>query len=86
MINPNTAQVYSLIKEGDQPLKAVRKALGMKQAELAVKLDVAVSTLSRWENGHAPVMLTVPQILIFEDLLRQVGLTFQALAAEEEET
>jgi DNA-binding XRE family transcriptional regulator len=33
-------------------LKFVRKALGLRAAELGELLDVSAETLSRWENGH----------------------------------
>ncbi len=29
-----------------------RRALGLSQRDLAELLEVAVSTVSRWENGH----------------------------------
>ncbi|MGA8893033.1 MAG: helix-turn-helix domain-containing protein [Anaeromyxobacteraceae bacterium] len=32
--------------------KFVRKALGMRAAELGTLLDVSPETISRWENGH----------------------------------
>lgn len=32
--------------------KFVRKALGMRAAELGALLDVSPETISRWENGH----------------------------------
>ena len=32
-------------------IKALRERLGLTQAELAQKLDVALSTVSRWESG-----------------------------------
>jgi transcriptional regulator with XRE-family HTH domain len=33
-------------------LEFVRKALGLRAAELAALLDVSAETVSRWENGH----------------------------------
>lgn len=33
-------------------LKFVRKALGLRAAELGELLDVSAETVSRWENGH----------------------------------
>jgi DNA-binding XRE family transcriptional regulator len=35
-----------------QTLKFVRKALGLRAAELGELLDVSAETVSRWENGH----------------------------------
>lgn len=33
-------------------IKALRERFGLTQAELAQKLDVALSTVSRWESGQ----------------------------------
>lgn len=79
MINPKTIQVYSAIQKGTPALKAIREALGLNQAEFAVKLGVAVSTVSRWENGHSPVTLTIPQIIVFVGMLRDVGIELNSL-------
>jgi DNA-binding XRE family transcriptional regulator len=86
MINPRTSKVYSDIKGGTHPLKALREALGMTQAQMAVKLEVAISSLSAWENGKVPMRLTVDQIIIVEQMLREVGLTFQALSVPKQES
>lgn len=67
------------IKEGESPLKAIRKALGLSQTELAVKIGVSLPTISRWENGHTPATFTVPQIKALNALLRQLGLTIDNL-------
>jgi transcriptional regulator with XRE-family HTH domain len=37
----------------------VRRALGLRQDELAERLDVQPGTISRWEHGHSPVPRTV---------------------------
>jgi DNA-binding transcriptional regulator YiaG len=43
-------------KEIDGPVvKYARRALGMKQTELAEHLDCRPETLSRWETGDAPI-------------------------------
>jgi len=39
------------LREGPT-LKFVRKALGLRAAELGQLLDVSAETVSRWENGH----------------------------------
>lgn len=41
------------ISKGDQ-IKAARKKLGLSQADLAEKLQVAQSTVARWESGANP--------------------------------
>jgi DNA-binding transcriptional regulator YiaG len=33
-------------------MRAVRKALNMSQRDLGFYLDVAINTISAWENGH----------------------------------
>lgn len=40
-------------------IEKARKALGMKQAELAERLEVEQSTVSRWENGLAEPSITM---------------------------
>ena len=35
----------------NENLKNLRKAKGLSQAELAIKLDVVRQTVSKWENG-----------------------------------
>jgi DNA-binding XRE family transcriptional regulator len=40
-------------------LKFVRKALGLRAAELGELLDVSAETVSRWENGHRPAERSV---------------------------
>lgn len=44
-------------------IAAIRKKKGINQEELANILDINVSTLSRWENGHfEPKASTIKQI------------------------
>jgi transcriptional regulator with XRE-family HTH domain len=40
--------------KGDE-LRQLRKARGYKAYELASKLDIGLTTLSRYERGHRPV-------------------------------
>ena len=35
------------------PIRSLRRRLGMTQETFAHALDVTVSTVNRWENGHA---------------------------------
>jgi DNA-binding transcriptional regulator YiaG len=59
--------------EGDV-LKFARKALGLKQVELAAILDVTAETISRWETGadsfKRPVQLAYAQLL---DIAERLG-------------
>lgn len=49
--------------------RALRESLGLTQMEIAVKLDVTITTVSRWENGH--VTITEPRALWIRDKLGQ---------------
>ena len=35
--------------------KTIRERAGLTQMQAAVKLDVTIATVSRWENGHVPI-------------------------------
>lgn len=43
-------------------LKKLREEAGLSQQELASRIGVAISTLSRWERGQTPFVLTVRQV------------------------
>lgn len=45
------------IKELSKRLKAVRKALGLSQAELAARWQCNLNTISRIEQGNEPGMM-----------------------------
>lgn len=60
-------------------MKALRKMLGLSQFEFAAKLGVSLTTVSRWENGHSKVTLTIPQVKVLEALLSELGLKFSSL-------
>jgi transcriptional regulator with XRE-family HTH domain len=79
MINPKLIKIHDQIERGVAPLKAIREALELNQAEFAVMLGVAVSTVSRWETGQSPVTLKIDQVKKLELLLKELGLTFQNL-------
>ncbi|MEB3179068.1 MAG: helix-turn-helix transcriptional regulator [Nostocaceae cyanobacterium] len=46
----------------ESPLKRLREAAGLSQQELAFRIGVAVATISRWERGVSPAMMTIPQM------------------------
>lgn len=63
-----------------QVVRSVRERLGLTQQELAVRLGVALPTVSRWENGrHRPSKLALDKI---EALLRAMGEEGEALLEE----
>lgn len=48
---------------GGAKLKAAREAAGLSQRQLAYRLDVATSTVSRWEKAICdPISDRLPQI------------------------
>jgi DNA-binding XRE family transcriptional regulator len=64
-------------------LKFVRKALGLRAAELGELLDVSAETLSRWENGHRVAERSVWNTLadLIADKLAGVTTTVDRLRA-----
>jgi DNA-binding transcriptional regulator YiaG len=44
-------------------IKRCRKALGLKQTELAERLGVHVITVSRWERGTTPISHATGELL-----------------------
>lgn len=81
-MEPKILQVYSQIKEGIAPLKAIREALGLTQQEFAESIGVAVSTVHRWETGKSEMTLNVEQMQKFDRLLRGIGMDLQNLPNE----
>lgn len=55
-----------------------RTALGITQRELAEKLQVSVTAVSKWENGHS-----LPDISLMEPLSRILGIPISDLIAGE---
>jgi len=64
------------LEESESPLKRLREAAGLSQQELAYRIGVAVTTISRWERGASPAMMTVPQT---RALCRELGISFDEL-------
>lgn len=79
MIESKILQVFMRIQQGEAPLKAIREEAGLTQAELALRLNTTVTTISRWENGKTAVTLTVPQVKALNDLLTEIGVPLSTL-------
>ncbi|MBD2256998.1 helix-turn-helix transcriptional regulator [Pseudanabaena sp. FACHB-2040] len=60
----------------DSALKRLREAAGLSQQELASRIGVGVTTISRWERGVSPAMLSVPQT---KALCRELSLSIEEL-------
>ena len=60
----------------DSALKRLREAAGLSQQELAARIGVGVTTISRWERGVSPAMLSVPQM---KALCRELGVALDDL-------
>jgi transcriptional regulator with XRE-family HTH domain len=65
--------------EGDPPMKQIREKLGLTQQEFAGRLGVAMSTLSRWENGKGNALLSAGQFKILLSDLEPYGITLKDL-------
>lgn len=61
-------------------ISALRKAMGMKQEELAERLDVSGQAVSKWENDQ-----TCPDIGLLPRLARVFGVTTDYLLTGEQE-
>ena len=60
----------------DSALKRLREAAGLSQQALAARIGVGVTTISRWERGASPAMLSVPQM---KALCRELGVALDDL-------
>ena len=60
----------------DSALKRLREAAGLSQQALAARIGVGVTTISRWERGVSPAMLSVPQM---KALCRELGVALDDL-------
>ena len=64
---------YIMLERTGQAVRALRQRLGMTQEEFARRIQVTLSTVNRWENGHAaPSHLAWRAI---EDLAKRQGVT-----------
>ncbi|HAA26402.1 MAG TPA: XRE family transcriptional regulator [Cyanobacteria bacterium UBA8553] len=66
-------------EESESPLKKLREEAGFSQQELAYRIGVGVTTISRWERGVSEAMLTVPQM---KALCRELGKSIEELPDE----
>ena len=61
----------------DENIKQLRKAKGLSQEELAIKLNVVRQTVSKWENG-----LSVPDSSMLISLADEFGGSVSDLRGE----
>lgn len=54
-------------------MRELRAKLGLSQQAFATSLGVSIASVSRWENGHRPLLLTAGQIFELLKLLRQAN-------------
>jgi transcriptional regulator with XRE-family HTH domain len=66
-------------QENESPLKKLREEAGLSQQELAYRIGVGVTTISRWERGVSEAMLTVPQM---KALCKELGKSIEELPDE----
>lgn len=66
-------------EENESSLKKLREEAGFSQQELAYRIGVGVTTISRWERGVSVAMLTVPQM---KALCRELGKSIEELPDE----
>lgn len=71
MINGRVMSDIEQHREGS-PLKDLRIKLGLSQQAFATSLGVSMGAVSRWENGHRSMSLTLPQMASLIKLLREV--------------
>jgi DNA-binding transcriptional regulator YiaG len=68
-----------MTEHAGHPIRSLRRRLGMTQETFAHALDVTVSTVNRWENGHSSPSRLAWRVM--RDVARSRGLaddTFQA--------
>jgi DNA-binding transcriptional regulator YiaG len=62
-------------------IRGLRQRLGLTQEEFAHEIAVTVSTVNRWENGHAAPSKLAWKVI--RDLARRRGLTEHLLRPQE---
>jgi transcriptional regulator with XRE-family HTH domain len=66
-------------QESESALKKLREEAGLSQEGLARIIGVASATISRWERGASPAMMSVPQM---KALCRVFGKSIEELPDE----
>ena len=69
-----TKEAYVMLNEN---IRQARKAKGLSQEELAIKLNVVRQTVSKWENG-----LSVPDSSMLITLAEELGTSVSTLLGE----
>ena len=65
------------LRENENALKQIRKALELTQEEFALILGANRNSVIRWENGQTVPMFTLPQIKKLQQQLRKLELDFE---------
>lgn len=66
-------------QDSESPLKKLREEAGLSQEGLARIIGVAGATISRWERGASPAMMSVPQM---KALCKVLGKSIEELPDE----
>src|SRR5215813_341686 len=64
---------YNMLERTGQGVRVLRQRLGMTQEEFARRIQVTLSTVNRWENGHAAASHLAWRAI--EDLAKRQGVT-----------
>ena len=75
MVVTRLGRLYQMLNEN---IKSFRKAKGLSQEELAIKLNVVRQTVSKWENG-----LSVPDSAMLISLAEALGTSVSTLLEED---
>lgn len=61
-------------------VRIVRKRLGLTQEQFARMLDITVSTVNRWENGHSDP--NKPTRAVIRKVAEECGINLDAVMSE----
>jgi transcriptional regulator with XRE-family HTH domain len=59
-------------KKGVSVLRQIREALGLSRTQFGAKIEVEANTVGTWETGRRQPTFTIPQMIAFAKLLKQV--------------